>query len=192
MLKTGIFGGSFNPIHKAHLAIANYLCEFAGLDELWFLVSPQNPLKKQEELLPDAFRLQLVQTAINSHSKLKASDFEFALPRPSYTINTLDALKAAYPNREFYLIIGGDNWVNFHRWYQGERLIKENRIIIYPRPGFVIDEATLPQTVTRSSAPVMDISSTCIRNAIKEGKDVSSFLHPEVYKLLVDFLHISS
>ncbi len=112
-MKTGIFSGSFNPLHIGHLALANYLCEYEGLDEVWFLVTPHNPLKEEDELMDDTFRLKLVQLAIAGYPKFKASDIEFNLPRPSYTIHTLDKLKETYPDREFHLIIGSDNWTLF-------------------------------------------------------------------------------
>ena len=146
-VKTGIFSGSFNPIHIGHLALANYLCEYEGLDEVWFMVSPQNPLKTQSELWNDELRLQLVKLAIEGYPHFKASDFEFHLPRPSYSVNTLEKLRETYPERNFYFIIGADNWTRFDRWYQSERIIKENQILIYPRSGSLINENLLPSTV---------------------------------------------
>lgn len=178
--KIGIFSGSFNPIHIGHLALANYLCEFEGLDELWFMVSPQNPLKEQSDLWPDALRLKLVQLAIEGYPKFHASNFEFTLPRPSYTINTLDKLKAAYPELEFHLIIGSDNWTLFNQWREPERIISENKLLIYPRPGFPIDGNKLPATVRLVHSPTFEISSTFIRQALAAGKDVRYFLHPAV------------
>ena len=121
----GIFSGSFNPIHVGHLALANYLCEFGGLDELWFLVTPRNPFKVGQDLLPDALRLELVQLAVEGYPKFRASDFEFHLSQPSYTIHTFDRLKEVYPQHTFHLIIGSDNWHSFTRWYQSERLLTE-------------------------------------------------------------------
>ncbi|NDV64764.1 nicotinate (nicotinamide) nucleotide adenylyltransferase [Bacteroides sp. 224] len=185
LIRTGIFGGSFSPIHIGHLALANYLCEFGGLDELWFLISPQNPLKKREELWPDDFRLQLVEAAIKEYPNFKASDFEFSLPRPSYTINTLDKLKETYPNRSFELIIGSDNWANFQHWKDYQRIITENKIIIYPRPEFTVEDKDLPENASIVNAPLFDISSTFIRESLKTGKDIRYFLHPEVYKLII-------
>lgn len=183
-LRVGIFSGSFNPVHIGHLALANYICEYEGLDELWFMVTPHNPLKEEKELMDDTFRLELVKLAIEGYPKFRASDFEFHLPRPSYTIHTLDALKRTYPHCIFSLIIGADNWMLFPRWYESERILAENRIVIYPRPGYPIDAASLPQGVSLSSSPVFEISSTFIRKALDEGKDMRYFLHPAVYERL--------
>ena len=183
-IKTGIFGGSFNPIHIGHLALANYLCEYSGLDEVWFLVSPHNPLKEQTDLWDDHLRLQLVQLAVEGYPKFRASDFEFHLPRPSYMVNTLRALTSAYPDREFTLIIGADNWASFPRWYQPETILASHRLMVYPRPGYDIDRTTLPSSVQLIDTPLLEISSTFIRQALKEGKDVRYFLHPKVYETL--------
>ena len=183
-IKTGIFGGSFNPIHIGHLALANYLCEYEGLDELWFLVSPQNPFKQNEFLLDDSLRLELVEAATKGYSKFKASDFEFNLPRPSYTVNTLNELSKYYTDRDFYLIIGADNWSAFSKWRSPEEIISRYHIMVYPRPGYDLDEAAMPDHVRAVHSPIFQISSTFIRKSLSEGKDVRYFLHPDTYRII--------
>lgn len=183
-MNIGIFSGSFNPVHIGHLALANYLCEYEGLDQVWFMVSPRNPLKEADELMDDSLRLQLVQLAVEGYPKFRASDFEFRLPRPSYTVHTLDELRRAYPQHVFHLIIGSDNWLLFPRWRESERILATTPLIVYPRPGYPIEPRTLPPTVRMTSAPVFEISSTFIRQAIAEGRDIRYFLHPRVYEAL--------
>ena len=190
-LKTGIFSGSFNPVHIGHLALANYLCEYEELDEVWFMVSPQNPLKAGTELWPDDLRLRLVELATEEYPRFRSSDFEFHLPRPSYSVHTLEKLHETYPERDFYLIIGSDNWARFDRWYQSERIIKENRILIYPRPGFPVNENGLPETVRLVHSPTFEISSTFIRQALDEKKDVRYFLHPKVWEYIREYIRQS-
>lgn len=175
-MKVGILGGSFNPIHIGHLALANYLCEYEDLDEIWFLVSPHNPLKERDGLWPEELRLQMVKQAIQGYPKFRASDFEFHLPRPSYMVNTLCHLCQSYPEHKFSLIIGSDNWDAFPRWHKYDEILSEYPIIIYPRLGYVVDETSLPESVRLVKTPVFDISSTFIRKAIDEGKDVRYFL----------------
>lgn len=182
--KTGIFGGSFNPIHIGHLLIANYICEYGGVDDIWFMVSPQNPLKEQEELMADNFRLEMVRAAIGDYPKFRASDFEFSLPRPSYTIDTLDRLKQTYPDRDFCLIVGEDNLRLLPRWKEYERLAAENEILVYPRSGHDTGHTPLTERIRFIDAPLFEVSSTFIRQALKEGKDIRYFLHPEVYRML--------
>jgi nicotinate-nucleotide adenylyltransferase len=182
--KIGIFGGSFNPIHIGHLALANYLCEYGWVDEVWFLVSPQNPLKPQGTLMDDNKRLALVQTAMGDYPHFKASDFEFQLPRPSYTVHTLAALRKAYPKFDFQLIIGSDNWLLFDRWFQGEEILKQHSILVYPRPGYPVNPSKLPVSVHLTDAPVLEVSSTFIREGLEKGKDLRFFLPPKVYEQL--------
>lgn len=184
-IRTGIFGGSFNPVHIGHLALANYLCEYSGLDEIWFLVSPHNPLKKQEELWDDDLRLELVRLAVADYPKFRASDFEFHLPRPSYMVNTLKSLREAYPDREFTLIIGADNWQLFPRWHKAGELLANYPILIYPRPGYPVDKDSLPPTAEVVETPLLEVSSTFIRQALQEGKDIRFFLPAAVYRRIV-------
>ncbi len=184
MKKIGIFGGSFNPIHIGHLALANYLCEYGETDEIWFLVSPHNPLKPHEKLLDDNIRLKMVEEAIAGYSKFKVSDFEFHLSRPSYMVNTLEKLKKTYPENEFILIIGADNWEIFPKWKEANRIIKENKIIIYPRKDFDIKKETLPENVRLISTPLLEISSTLIRENLEKGKDLRFFIPKSVYDII--------
>ena len=183
-MNIGIFSGSFNPIHVGHLALANYLCEFEGLDELWFLVTPRNPFKQGQKLLPDALRLELVRVAISGYSRFRASDFEFRLPQPSYTIHTLDKLKEVYPQHTFHLIIGSDNWAIFDRWKSAEEIIRQFRLYIYPRPGYEVDATTLPSRVHLTQAPMMEISSTGIRALIANGQSTAGLLPQPVEKYI--------
>lgn len=189
-MKIGIFSGSFNPVHIGHLALANYLCEYEGLDELWFLVSPHNPLKEEAGLMDDHLRLELVKLAIAGYPRFRASDFEFHLPRPSYTVYTLDRLRQTYPQHCFHLVIGSDNWALFPRWHQSERILAENFVLIYPRPGYPVDAASLPRNVKLATSPVFDISSTFIRRAMEEGRDIRYFLHPAVYAKLTELARV--
>ena len=179
--KIGIYSGSFNPVHIGHLALANYLCEFEGVDEVWFLVTPHNPLKEQGELMDDGLRLRLVQLAVEGYPRFRASDFEFHLPRPSYSIHTLEALRRSYPETEFTLIIGSDNWLCFDRWFEAKRIVSEFGLLIYPRPGFEVDETMLPPHVRMVHAPCIEVSSTFVRQALRQGKDVRFFLPAKVY-----------
>ena len=148
------------------------------------MVSPHNPLKEEASLMSDEFRLKLVQLAIGGYPKFRASDFEFHLPRPSYTVHTLDKLKQTYPQDTFHLIIGSDNWKLFSRWYQSGRILAENFILIYPRPGFPVKEEELPETVRLVHSPVFEISSTFIREALDAGKDVRYFVHPKAWEAI--------
>ena len=174
MIKTGIYGGSFNPVHNGHIALAHELRQLAGLDEIWFVVSPQNPLKAQGSLLDDRKRLDMTRRALEPYPELVASDYEFALPRPSYMWHTLQSLSARYPDREFTLIIGADNWACFDRWYHAADIIAHYPIVIYPRQGSTVDSSTLPPTVRLVDTPLYNISSTEVREDVKAGRDISA------------------
>ena len=188
MKRIGIFGGSFNPIHLGHTALAAYICEQGLVDEVWLMVSPQNPLKRDLTLLDENERLTMARLAVAPYPMLKASDFEFTLPRPSYTYHTLQALRAAYPECEFSLIIGEDNWQCFNRWYRGEDIARETPIIVYPRKaeGSENSESTKElssfdfQLLILKNPPFLPYSSTEVRQHIAAGLDVSHMLHPDV------------
>lgn len=172
-IKTGIYGGSFNPIHNGHIALARHLLQEAELDEIWFVVSPQNPFKVQQQLLDDDKRLLLVRKALAPYPQLVASDFEFSLPRPSYMWHTLQGMSAQWPDRELHLIIGADNWLCFDRWYHADDIRSTYPIIIYPRQGYDIVSSTLPQGVRLVNTPLYNVSSTEIRADVAAGRDIS-------------------
>jgi nicotinate-nucleotide adenylyltransferase len=175
-MKVGLYFGSFNPIHVGHLIIASHIAEYSDLNQVWFIVSPQNPLKQSATLLNEYQRLHLVQLCIDGDQRLKTSDVEFKLPKPSYTIDTLTYLKEKYSNYRFVVIMGSDSFQNIHRWKNYETLLQEYEFIIYPRPGF---EITRPAPYIKViTAPLLEISATEIRNNIKEGKSVR-YLVPE-------------
>jgi nicotinate-nucleotide adenylyltransferase len=178
--KTGLFFGSFNPIHIGHLAIANYMLEFTDLDEVWFMVSPHNPLKEKESLLADHHRYALVRIATENYPRFKASNFEFSLQQPSYTIDTLVRLEEKYPTREFLLIAGTDIFPTFHKWKNYEELLSHYHFYIYPRPGFDPGQYTSHPNIRLYDAPMMEISSSFIRDAISQGKDIRFFLPEKV------------
>jgi len=187
MIKTGFFGGSFNPIHTGHIALARQLREAAGLDEVWLMVSPQNPLKEQAGLLADSLRLQMARQALVDEPFIEVSDYEFHLPRPSYTWNTLQALKADYPDREFVLMIGGDNWERFHHWYRADDIIRNYQIIVYPRRDSDIDTDSLPPNVKVVEAELLDISSTDIRRRVRQGKTIAGMVPDSILDAVTEY-----
>ena len=176
MIKTGIFGGSFNPIHNGHIQLVRQLREAAGLDEVWLMVSPQNPLKEQAGLLADDLRLQMARQALADEPFIKVSDYEFRLPKPSYTWNTLQSLGQDFPDRVFVLLIGGDNWERFSRWYRADDIISNYQIIVYPRRGSDIELTSLPPTVSVVEAELLDISSTDIRRRVRRGQSITGMV----------------
>jgi len=184
-LKVGLYFGSYNPIHIGHLAIANYMVEYTDIDQLWFVVTPQNPHKTKANLLNDYQRLEMVHRAVEGDDRLRASNIEFQLPKPSYTVNTLAYLKEQHPNYHFVILIGSDNLENFHKWKNCETIIENFGVIVYPRPDFDRSKVQIEKNVTiAEGAPQMEISSSFIRKAISEGKDVRHFMPPKSWEYL--------
>ena len=184
MKKTGLYFGSFNPIHMGHLAIANYIIEYGELDQLWFVVSPQNPLKEKKSLLKDYHRFELVRLAVEDDERFRASDIEFHLPRPSYTIDTLAHLEEKHPGREFLLVMGADGLKTFHKWKNAGLIEKKYHRLIYPRPGTDKKLAKQQANATFLDGPLMEISSSFIRRAIREGKDIRHFVPARAYQYI--------
>lgn len=184
MKKIGLYFGTFNPIHIGHLVIANHFAEFSPLDEVWFVVTPHNPFKKKKTLLEDYHRFELVYQATEDYPKLKPSRVEFNLPQPNYTVNTLAHLEEKHPEKEFALIMGEDNLNSFHKWKNSDVLLERYEIFVYPRISTNASEAKLKNhpKVTFIDAPIMEISSTFIRKAIKDKKNIAPLLPDKVWK----------
>ena len=197
-MKIGLYFGTFNPIHVGHLVIANYMAEFTDLEQVWLVVTPHNPLKDKSSLLNDRHRYNLVQEAIFDNPKLKVSDVEFKLPQPSYTVSTLTYLQEQFPKHEFSLIMGEDNLRTFHKWYNHEVILENHNIYVYPRVLTTLEEQEVnnisneflneyrsdKNVIVCEDAPVMKVSSSFIRDAIKNGKDVRYLLTEPVYKYI--------
>ncbi|MEX0988304.1 MAG: nicotinate (nicotinamide) nucleotide adenylyltransferase [Bacteroidales bacterium] len=184
MIKTGLYFGSFNPIHIGHLAIANYMLEYSDIQELWFVVSPQNPLKEKKSLLDGYDRLELTRLAVDDYDRFQVSDIEFSMPSPSYTIDTLIYLEEKNPLREFVLIMGADGLKNFHKWKNAKIIEQRYHRLVYPRPGINCDEIYNHKNITLTEAPQMEISSSFIREAIRNRKDIRYFLPKKTYKYI--------
>ena len=197
MIKTGIFGGSFNPIHNGHISLAKQLKEKAGLDEVWLMVSPQNPLKQNCDLLNDEKRLEMARLALDGVEGIVVSDYEMHLPKPSYTWNTLLSLSKDYPDYEFVLLMGGDNWACFDKWYHYEDILKNYRIVVYPREQsgqensalqlateWTQEKARRQEHIQIIEAELLDISSTEIRQRIKAGKGIRRMVPKAVADLI--------
>jgi len=197
-MQVGLYFGTFNPIHVGHLVIANYMADFTDLDQVWMVVTPQNPLKVKSSLLADYHRYALVQAAIGDNTKLRVSDIEFKLPKPSYTSTTLAYLKEQYPQHEFCLIMGEDNLRTFHKWFNHETILKNHKFYVYPRVLTIQEEeevqeignrhdnllADHPNVIFCNDAPVMKVSSSFVRHAIREKKDVRYLLTEPVQKYI--------
>ncbi|MCE7864543.1 MAG: nicotinate-nucleotide adenylyltransferase [Bacteroidetes bacterium CHB5] len=182
--KIGLFFGSFNPIHTGHLIIANIMAENTDLHKVWFVVSPQNPLKPSKGLLHEFDRYDMVKAAIADHYKLEVSDVEFHLPKPSYTIHTLAYLKEKHPTKEFKVIVGGDNLENFSKWKNHEEILNQHGLYVYKRPGVTNTPLERHTNVHIVDAPLLDISATYIRNCIRQNKSIR-YLVPEPVEQLI-------
>ncbi|MBK8701733.1 MAG: nicotinate-nucleotide adenylyltransferase [Saprospiraceae bacterium] len=184
--RIGLFFGSFNPVHTGHMIIANYMVTKAGLDEVWMVVSPHNPLKEKKSLANDHDRLHLVNLAIGDNPKIKASNIEFSLPRPSYTIDTLVYLGEKHPQHRFVLLMGGDNLVNIDKWKNHEKLLSGYEIFVYQRPRYEAPLYTALPSIQFMDAPLLDISATYIRESIKNGYSVEYLVPDRVYQYLLN------
>jgi len=183
-MKVGLYFGTFNPIHAGHLIIANHMAEYTGLDQVWLVVTPHNPHKKKSTLLDDHHRLQMVFLATEDYPKLKPSDIEFRLPQPNYTVNTLAHLQEKFPSHEFSLLMGEDNLNSLHKWKNYEVILQNHDIYVYPRinnPDEIHPDVATNARIHPVDAPVIEISSTFIRNSIKEGKNVRPLLPAKVW-----------
>ena len=186
-MKIGILGGSFNPIHTGHAILANYITQHTDIEQLWLMVSPQNPLKDNLARSYDVHRLAMAELVARKCDNVITSGFEFTLPRPSYTIDTLRALKEKFPQHEFVLIIGADNWNVFNRWKNHDEILKSHKIMIYPRQGFDIDiPVELAGSVTKLSSPIIELSSTYIREQLKNSMNMNFYLPQDVYKYILE------
>ena len=181
-IRTALFGGTFNPLHNGHLTIVKSVLEQGLADEVWILITPCNPWKKDQALLDDRLRYDMVAQAVKDLDGVRASDFEFKLDKPSYTANTLRRISAEYPDREFVITIGADNWVKFHNWKEADFILNNYPIIVYPRQGYPIE--TLSANVTLLDCPLMDISSTRIRQMVQDGTPINEYVPTSVARTI--------
>ena len=184
MKAIGLYSGSFNPIHHGHVMLANYLVEFSDLDELWFVVTPQNPLKKKEDLLADEERLRMVQLAVGDDPRFRVSDVEMHLPTPSYTINTLTALSDQYPDCRFVFVCGMDSLQNFKNWREYQSILDNYELLVFPREGYDGGDLARHPSVTVLKTPIVEVSSTFIRRCVKEGRDVRHFMPERAFRYM--------
>ncbi|WP_299186174.1 nicotinate (nicotinamide) nucleotide adenylyltransferase [uncultured Aquimarina sp.] len=186
MKKIGLYFGTFNPIHVGHLAIANHMAEYSDLDEIWMVVTPHNPFKKKSSLLDNNHRLEMVYRATESYPKLKPSDIEFKLPQPNYTVHTLAHLQEKYDTHQFNLIMGEDNLKSFHKWKNYEVILENHNVYVYPRisEGITDHQFKNHTKIQKVNAPIMEISSTFIRKAISEDKNIRPLLSKEVWEYI--------
>ena len=185
MRKIGIYGGSFNPIHVGHAIIAGHVVAHSQLDQLWLMVSPQNPLKRDLTMADDLHRLRMTEMVSRRLAGVETSAFEFTLPRPSYTIDTLRALQAKFPDDEFYLVIGADNWALFDKWRCSDEILRDFKVMIYPRRGVEVEiPAALASRVTLIDAPLVEVSSTAVRRALAAGENIAFLVPDEVERYI--------
>ena len=186
MRRIGIFGGSFNPIHNGHAIIASYIMQHGGLDQLWLMVSPQNPLKQPHEMAGELHRLRMTEMVSHRIDGVETSAFEFTMPRPSYTIDTLHALQDKFPDDEFWLVIGADNWAVWDRWRSHDEIIQQFHVLIYPRLGY---EVSIPDTLTDRvrvvNAPIIELSSTTVRELLSHGQSIAFYVPANVEQYIV-------
>lgn len=183
-MKVGLFFGSFNPIHMGHLIIANIMVETTDVEQVWFVVSPQNPFKKRKTLLHEFDRIDMVNAAIFDNYNLRATDVEFNMPKPSYTIDTLVYLTEKHPDHQFKLIIGSDNLKSFPKWKNYERILEDYGLYVYPRPNTKTSKLTNHPSVEQVDAPMIDISATFIRKCVKENRSIKYLVHDAVEELI--------
>ena len=181
----GILGGSFNPVHIGHMMLASYLVQWGYVDRVWLTLSPRNPLKDAEELLPDMKRLAMLSLAAKGADKIDICDIELSMPKPSYTINTLDLLAERYPDKRFKLIIGSDNWRLFDHWRAPKRILEDYGVMVYLRPGYPVEKRAV-DGLEVIDAPMAYLSSTFVRQAIAKGRNMNYFLPAGVYKYIMD------
>ncbi|MBP5365136.1 MAG: nicotinate-nucleotide adenylyltransferase [Bacteroidales bacterium] len=184
MREIGLFFGSFNPIHNGHLMLAQYVRNFCGIDEVWFVVSPQNPFKKISDLADESHRLTMAELAIGNDNRMQACDIEVNLPKPSYTVRTLEKLREMYPDDRFTLIMGGDNIIGFDKWREYEKIIEHHRIVVYPRPHCDVVVKIEGANIEYVDAPLLDISSTALRQWISQGKSIRHYTPDNVIEYI--------
>lgn len=184
--KIGLFFGSFNPVHNGYMMLANYIVEYTDLDSVWFVVSPHNPFKDKKSLLDDHHRRDMLEMAIENDDRFEVCDIEFYMPKPSYTIDTLVRLSERHPNTDFYLICGMDNLPSFHKWKNADMILENYNILVYPRKNYQPGQLINHKSVHIINAPEIEISSTFIRDAVSQNKDVRYFMPEKSYKYMID------
>lgn len=183
--RIAVMGGSFNPVHTGHMIVASYIAQWGDVDEVWLMLSPQSPFKTDAaDMVADSDRLAMLRIATSAMPRLGVCDIELTMPRPNYTVNTLAELERRYPDCSFTLIVGGDNWESFPRWRSPREIIDRHGLIVYPRRGYSLDGIDAEERVRLVHAPEVEISSTFIRQAIAQGRDMNFFLPTGVYEYI--------